>query len=90
MTLTILIALSVYAIHIILNEHPLFSPLIRQMDYHLPDILTKPLYSCPMCMCMTWGVGLYFVPYQLIVLTILSAMALNNIYGRFSDNVQTK
>jgi len=88
MTLTILIALSVYAIHIILNEHPAFKWGIVRMDYYAPDIITKPLYSCPMCMCMTWGVLLYFIPYDFshVVLIILSAMAINRIYA---DHVQT-
>lgn len=84
MTIPILIALSVYAIHIIMNEYPLFAPAIRQMDYSLPEILTKPLYSCPMCMCMTWGVLLYFLPCNLVVLTILSAFTLNKIYAEHS------
>lgn len=86
MSLTILIALSVYAIHIILNEYPLFTPAIRQMDYHLPEVLTKPLYSCPMCMCMTWGVLLYFMPWHLIPLTIFSAFTLNKIYAELFAN----
>lgn len=58
------IAYAVFFLNVIFNwQGQIFDKLGEWLDERLPEYISKPLYGCPICMSIWWGVAFQYVMY---------------------------
>ncbi len=94
-----IVALVVLFLHACTNKGMILQVVGKSME-DLPDWLQKPLYSCPICMCMWWGpvviaLGIVFVGWEItgtveMFLICAAAAGINKVISNFTPEDKKK